>query len=124
MENFLPALLIIGGVIYKIYSEYKKEQEKARRRIPSLPSKNAPSTQNTQPIPPIPKPVTVQLPKTEDITQRYADNTVQREGPKKSRGTSLTPKKLELEVLPDDSHEFDLRQAIIQTAILERPYKS
>src|SRR5690606_40964057 len=52
MENFLPALLIIGGVIYKIYTEFQKEQEKARQRKPSIP----PVPQQQIPTPPSVKP--------------------------------------------------------------------
>ncbi|NQD72748.1 hypothetical protein HP439_18655 [Sphingobacterium shayense] len=121
MENFLPALLIIGGVIYKIYSEYKKEQEKARKRIPSRPSKNMTQPVKMETTPPIPKTLSVPIPTEKTRLQKYVSETFQAEGPK--RNSKAIPKKLEVEVVPDPVHKFDLRQAVIQSAILDRPYK-
>lgn len=122
MENFLPALLIIGGVIYKIYSEFKKDQEKARHRNPSRPIKTTPPDPSRRIVPPTSKPITVQLPHiNEEITQRYTEKRFQTEGPK--RKLQEIPKKVETEILAAEGHSFDLREAVIQSAILERPYK-
>ncbi|MGO1244002.1 MAG: hypothetical protein ACTJHT_02025 [Sphingobacterium sp.] len=122
MENFLPALLIIGGVIYKIYSEYKKDQEKARHRNPSRPIKTTPPSPPKRIVPPTLKPTTVQLPNVEEeITQKYTKKRFQTESPK--RKLQEIPKKVEPEISADEAYSFDLRQAVIQSAILDRPYK-
>lgn len=129
MESFLPALLIIAGVVYKIYTEYQKEQEKARQRrphIPAPPAVPAPVPATTQrkanpvptvskPIPPLPQTVAREAVPTEVEKLRIKKKEVQQR-----RKEIPTPK---LEVIPEPVLNFDLRQAVIQSAILERPYK-
>jgi len=129
MENFLPALLIIGGVIYKIYSEYQKEQEKARRRMPQAPL----------PTPPLPSEQPLQRPVIEPTMSIPIPVP-----PKKRQHTPVIPtevkattsemfakkddKKLLKEITPkiEERHDvvsFDLREAVINAAILNRPYQ-
>lgn len=125
MENFLPALLIIGSVIYKIYSEYKKNQEQARSRIPS--QRPAVPTQTSKravppPVPSYTAPKQIIQEKTEEsYRNKYVPEKFQKEGPKKRN--RVVPKVLELEIIPEKPFKFNLRDAIIQQTILERPYK-
>lgn len=126
MENFLPALLIIGGVIYKIYSEYQKEQEKARRRRPNIPAGvpiPIPVQTKTPPKPAVAKPLpTIPHQKFENtaLPDEVKKIQTQREQRKQSKIEIETPK---LQVITEPTVSFDLRQAIIQSAILERPYQ-
>ncbi|WP_437922289.1 hypothetical protein [Sphingobacterium sp. LRF_L2] len=127
MENFLPVLLIVGGAIYKIYSEYKKEQEKARHRKPNIPP--------TPPVTTIPPPVMRETMKAKPaipVVKKQSNTKVDlypeevarvREQKKTTKSQHKEVPSLELEVLKEQEMAFDLRQAIIQSAILERPYK-
>ena len=129
MENFLIPLLIVGSVIYKIYSEYQKEQEKARKRMPHKP---VPVTQTKQTqtiaIPtknnnPLPYPQGINsIEELPDEVKKMRDwkQQEQREHKKVAlQEVSLT------EVTHEDEHDvpgFNLREAIIQEAILNRKY--
>ncbi|NGM66383.1 hypothetical protein [Sphingobacterium sp. SGR-19] len=131
MENFLPALLIIGGVIYKIYSEYQKEQEKARRRMPQTPPlpthpiQSEPQPQRTVIEPTMSIPIPVAPKKTEQMR----DTPLEVRKIKEERLIDVTRvKKISPKVAPeieekDDVIPFDLREAVIQSAILNRPYQ-
>lgn len=128
MENFLPALLIIGGVIYKIYSEYQKEQEKARRRIPQTPPPVV-VEQRPRPTaikPTISSPIPV-IPKVEHSGDILEDAKIARErrmAAAKSNKTTVAPLLLDtVEEREGKVSSFDLREAVIQSAILERPYQ-
>ncbi len=129
MESFLPVLLIIAGVIYKIYTEFQKEQEKARRRQPNRPAppvvpvpapvatprKSASIPTVSKPVPPLPKQVIRETIPTEVENLRKKKKEAQQR-----RKVLATP---QIEVLTEPALNFDLRQAVIQSVILERPYK-
>lgn len=129
MESFLPVLLIIAGVVYKIYTEFQKEQEKARKRQPNRPvppavpvpapvatqRKSNPIPTVSKPIPPLPKQVIREAVPTEVEKLRNKKKETQ-----ERRKVLVTP---QVEVLPEPALHFDLRQAVIQSVILERPYK-
>ncbi|PRD52669.1 hypothetical protein [Sphingobacterium gobiense] len=131
MENFLPALLIIGAVIYKIYSEYQKEQEKARRRLPQAPPPTPPViseaeqkmqrrvTESTTPAHiPIPaKKVERSLGKPEVVRKTREERSADAKLLKK------IPSKVVPEIEEKGEVSFNLREAIIQSAILNRPYQ-
>jgi len=132
MDNpIVIGLLIVAGVIYKIYESFKEEQSKAKLRMEKL-KKQAQKTIN---IPELPnKPThrkdfdfanTNTLSKAERINKENADATEKYERRKamaiKQRKELKMQIKPELEIL-DDQISFDLRQAIIQQAILNRPY--
>lgn len=131
MENLLPALLIIGGVIYKIYSEFQKEQEKARRRIPQMQAPQPPpaaaqpsvDTAPTEPVltPPIPKVITqkdtASFFEREDNVRKKTDKRRLEVNQEKLRVTETNEVAEKKEMV-----SFDLREAIIQSAILNRPY--
>ncbi|MGO1595562.1 MAG: hypothetical protein ACTHZ1_00130 [Sphingobacterium sp.] len=147
MENPIGIiLLIIAGVIYKVYQGYKEEQEKAKKRMEKLKRKvpagttvvreNASRTPRTSPIPSV-KPDPVLSRPSRDYPEFELPTPVQSERhtsppkykrPEKRRDSTPTTKKaLEIVETSDqlyDSNrpEFDLRQAIIQEAILNRPY--
>ncbi|MBD1434102.1 hypothetical protein H8B06_14790 [Sphingobacterium sp. DN00404] len=126
MENFLPALLIIGGVIYKIYTEYQKEQEKARRRMPQVPPPTPPVTSEQRPEPNVIEP-TVSIPTPINKTERLRDIPKEVKKITDERLAEANRKKAAMKVVPemeeeDDVVPFDLRKAVIQSAILNRPY--
>lgn len=129
MENFLPALLIIGGVIYKIYAEYQKEQEKARRRMPQvpIPAPPLPSEQPAQrtviePTMSIPIPVPPKKRQSAPVIPTQVKVTTS------EAFTEKDDKKLLKKITPkiegrNDAVSFDLREAVINAAILNRPYQ-
>ena len=126
MENFLPALLIIGGVIYKIYSEFQKEQEKARRRQPHIPvpvPPPAPQTKTvTAPLSPKPAPPVIAKRKEERVND-YPEEVQQiRQKRKAEKETKTGLVQIQLEETESNATVFDLRQAVIQSAILHRPH--
>ncbi len=127
MENFLPALLIIGGIIYKIYTEYQKEQEKARRRMPQVPPPTPPVTYEQQPKPIVIEPTTF-IPIPTKKAERLRDIPKEVKKTTDGRLAEANRKKAAMKVVPeieeeDDVVPFDLRQAVIQSAILNRPYQ-
>jgi len=130
MENFLPALLIIGGVIYKIYSEYQKEQEKARRRMPQTPPSTQPQEVFEQrPQPPVIEP-TISLPIPAIPKEEYARNMAVevRKAKEKAqtavnRATKTAPRVVTIDSEKEETASFNLREAVIQSAILHRPYQ-
>lgn len=120
MENFLPALLIIGGIVYKIYTEFQKEQEKARQRRPNVPTPERGVAQ--QPAPPRPS-APLPDPVARRAEQAEVPQEVWKEREKRKKRLQEIPavKPLEPEEGTAAQPAFDLRQAIIQSAILNRP---
>lgn len=120
MENFLPALLIIGGIVYKIYTEFQKEQEKARQRRPNVPTPERGVAQ--QPAPPRPS-APLPDPAARRAEQAEVPQEVWKEREKRKKRLQEIPavKPLEPEEGTAAQPAFDLRQAIIQSAILNRP---
>lgn len=147
MENPIGiVLLIIAGVIYKIYEGYKEEQAKAKKRAERLKKKpqqqQAPSHRGkprpTLPSPRRPETVVLDYPTTDfpefqtpapspsrpDVPSQQTHQT-----PRPSRSDRKRQEKT-IEVLETDQIEsgspkkinFDLREAVIQQAILNRPY--
>ena len=125
MENILIVLAIIGSVIYKMYTGYKEEMEKAAKR------KQQP---RPQVVPPRPTARPTQIPapstpkKTVSPVTQYDEQKVPSEVKRvqQSRAERALKKVTVLEEKKDNERkpfEFDLRQAVIQSAILERPYQ-
>lgn len=131
MENFLPALLIIGGVIYKIYSEYQKEQEKARRRMPQVPQPPLPIPSEQRPQrtviePTMSIPIPVPPKKTErspNISEEVRKMREKRSADANSIKKVVVKPVVNIESEKEDIISFDLREAVIQSAILNRPYQ-
>lgn len=146
--EYLIVLIAIASFIYKTYKGYQEEMEKAKKRQP-----NRPNPDSTSPVPvPQHRPVQERTSRPPVVPQRkqirnkevipppvvasYENKTIpdevrqvqERKAQQKlaaQQQSSLT-KKLKLESDEDHPHKqihFDLRQAVIQSAILERPYK-
>lgn len=153
MENIIPVLLVVGGLIYKIYQNYQEEMEKVKKRQQNLPKNTAPKTvvatprtttakrrETTVPVPPTPQPVydrRLGRPKPTKIVRRPVElpekMVLEHEIPIEvtrllaQKAKQKAAKKMEVlpvaEALPEKQQaHFDLRQAVIHAAILERPY--
>jgi len=146
MENpGLIVLIIIAGAIYKIYQGYKEEQEKAKKRMEQLKKQVQTKDSYQNPIPPVakplphpvkntPKPTLVFQKKFENVTDIPVFDEVEivrqrkLEQKRLAADQRLKQEKSKYEHVPIqieefDAHDFDLRKAIIQQAVLERPYK-
>ncbi|MDR2284263.1 MAG: hypothetical protein LBE37_13685 [Sphingobacterium sp.] len=131
MENLLVVLIFVGSIVYKIYSNYKEEMEKSAKRgpqrppiaksqPPSIPAKPYQHTATPPPIPAVPaRKVQQEFVTKSNIIQDIPEE-VQRV--KESRKKHS---KIEVENTEETNKPiaFDLRQAVIQAAILERPYR-
>jgi len=117
MENLIPLLIVIA-VVYRIYSEYQKEQQKARQRTPGRPGIPAP-----QDAPPFPFPeFGFPEPQEPVVVKRMPVHT--ETVPKEVR-KAVPKKKEEREAIAVERPErpiFDLREAVIQSTILERRF--
>lgn len=143
MDNIIPFLIIAGGLIYKIYQNYQEEMEKARERQKKLSS--APDTPNVEPVSKRklgrPKPQKIVLtrrdePQSAPLVSARPDVMIptEVERVRMERQRRKAVKQLEIQELeateetasPSPSisaEQFDLRAAVIQSVILERPYK-
>lgn len=155
MENILPVLLIVGGLIYKIYQNYQEEMEKAKKRQQGMPkstaapktivaqprTKTAKRRETVSPIPPTPEPIydrklgrpkptkivrrPVELPEKmvlqHEVPTEVSRMRAQRAQQKLAKKIEVVPVAEALAVQQSNPH-FDLRQAVIHAAILERPY--
>ena len=134
MDNFFELIPFIIGILYFVFGRGKKTKEKPRpRRSTPQPTKNTPSledilkelTGELSPEPsaaePVREAVEEQI-KEEEIV--YQDPFVHDAdtGPslKEIREELLEAKHLEVQ---EQEKEFDLRQAVINEAILNRPYQ-
>lgn len=152
MENpFGIVLLVVAGIIYKIYESYKEEQAKAKKRLedlkrqqqtvtdyPEFEPKRQPDRrpapvikEERRPAPVIreerkPKPVNKvenyvdyqELP--DEVKRLQTQNQQRRNENLKGKLKRLEP--VQVEELDKNEH-FDLRKAVIQQAILNRPYQ-
>lgn len=132
MENFLIVMIFIASIVYKLYTSYKGELEKARKRNPQeKPVIVTPSTEETSAHDTVQR-TTTHAPRTpyeHSVSQYPSGNTIDNEIPivTKSRKKS-NPKNPVIEINKQvaatvEPQAFDLRQAVIQAAILERPYQ-
>jgi hypothetical protein len=124
MENIFGVLVAIAFVIISFVQNYRKEAAKASQRTPH----NRPSPAPVQlPNPPAEIRQTVdrkvKIPKMEYKPELPAE-VIAAQQRRKSRQESQVkiPTRLP-EPETTKAFEFDLRQAVIQSAILERPYK-
>lgn len=155
MENIIPVLLVVGGLIYKIYQNYQEEMEKAKKRQQGMPKNTAPRTvvaqprntttmrrETVSPVPPTPQPVydhklgrpkptkivrrPVELPKKMVLEQEIPTEVLrlreQRAQKKLTKKIEVVPVAEALPAAAQQNSHFDLRQAVIHAAILERPY--
>ena len=134
MENLIILIIVIGS-IYKIYQGYKEEQEKAKKRMEQIkrelqnknPHQNPiPQTPVLQPVEPVSKPTLVTHKKEESFENFPTYDELEQKrleiNKKLQQERQKQPiKPVQLEEI--DSGYFNLRKAIIQQAILDRPYK-
>lgn len=126
MENFFIVIVIIGFVLYKLYTNYMKEIDAAKKRnlkkrpIPHTDSSNKDFEQinngNIKTIPVNNSQVIMYENTESDIPEevraiRNAKKLTIRKNNSKENNHLLT------------EQSFDLRQAVIHSIILERPYK-
>jgi len=135
MENIFIVLAIIGSVVYKIYTSYKEEMEKAAKRRQSVPpvprsvppQQGVPETSRRHTPVPTPPPVVSSKPMPVKKVPPVVPYEVPKEVKKvqQARVERETRKIKQAQEHPSDTERFhfDLRQAVIQSAILERPYK-
>ncbi|WP_170845584.1 hypothetical protein [Parapedobacter composti] len=144
METIIPILIAITVFALQAYANYQKEQEKARKRNlgrPPLPEDNAdhlphgPDHRSRVPDPrsptpghrsPTPDPRPQVKPAFEDYSGVVDARKIRRI--RQARDGRQTPQRLEVEegtapLAKWDEPVFDLRDAVIKSAILERPYK-
>mgnify|MGYP003397734941 CR=1 FL=1 len=129
MENSLVVLIFVASIIYKIYTSYKEEMDKAAKRnpkkvlVPAPPVVNPASTTSAKPA---------QIPyysQEKEIRNPFQDipSEVKRVQESKilqqSKRASVNQPKLSSVSNKVPRPSFDLRQAVIQAAILDRPYK-
>lgn len=129
MEPIITILIAVVVFAFQVYSNFKKEQEKARNR----------KQQGPPPLPPLPeenaqRPIPVgEANERQHVPAEFEDysGTVDVEKMKRLRNVRKSRAIPHLEVIEEDpvlaasdqEVEFDLRKAVIQSAILERPYQ-
>ncbi|MBD1429244.1 hypothetical protein [Sphingobacterium litopenaei] len=125
MENFIVVLISVGFVIYNIYRNFQKEVEKSKSRRPTVRPQTVPVETYKQPL----EKVKHKEEKKQKIKSVYAPELpaeviAAQERRRQSKIEKPIPLKRIQEVEQEKSGvEFDLRQAVIQSAILDRPYK-
>lgn len=128
METFIPILIAIVVFAFQAYANYQKEQDKARKRnpgVPPLPEDNA------RHIKPTSAPVPSSVPSTavvEPKFEHYSGVLDPRESIRRKQERPLIPQRLVVDAETDEqpafgAEDFDLRDAVIKSIILERPYK-
>lgn len=135
MENLLIVLVFVASIVYKIYSNYKEEMAKSAKRTPqrqphqqnsdNRPLSPAHRQQSTPP--PIPK-IVQQQAANPFVTKSNIIQDIPEEVQRAKQNRKAKP--IERQDRPENEGQlerqpisFDLRQAVIQSAILDRPYK-
>jgi hypothetical protein len=125
MENFIIVLIAIGGLIYNVYKNYQKEMEKSKSRRPNV---------RPQPVPAPRSQPTIEKIKRKETNIKPVERVNQGELPaeviaaqqrRKQNQVKNPMPAVRIEERGSEKNEvnFDLRQAVIQAVILERPYK-
>ncbi|PPL01220.1 hypothetical protein [Parapedobacter indicus] len=139
METFIPILIAIVVFAFQAYANFQKEQEKARKRnlgqppVPPLPEENAERTlvkPETDVHRRVVAPPQRQAQPIREAYESYsgfmdADNVTRTK--KAVRNPTLSSLRIDVDEGADsayvrDEMTFDLRDAVIKSAILERPY--
>ena len=137
METIIPIVIALVVFAFQAYANFQKEQEKAKKRdlgqappLPPLPEDNA-----RRPVPApvrraeIPEPDRRQVETTHrPLFDAYTGVVEEVKHVRKANRRPLSGQRLAVneEVSSQallDVPEFDLRDAIIKSAILERPYQ-
>lgn len=133
MEQIIPILIAAIVFGFQAYQNYQAEQEKARKRNPGQrPPQSQPEAQPAveTAVPPLPmlEPEPQQLPEGYqeyagfvDEDQLYRQNKLRANGEQQDllKPIEVTDHEDDKE---RDTETFDLREAVIYAAILERPY--
>ena len=125
MENFIIILVFIGALIYNLYRNFQKEMEKSKSRRPNV-------RPQTIPVEPVQKPI--KEVKNKEIKKQNIEESYRPELPAEVLAAQEIRRQNKIEkpipvIRPQDTKseksvvDFDLRQAVIQSAILERPYQ-
>jgi len=134
MEKLLPLLIGIAFFAFKTYSNYKEEQEKAKKRRahvqPNTAAQQVPHDKQTYAQG---KQMRAEQAKIEPtikeapVAYKSAFNEVERAKVERlarmKKEDDKKIHKLQVEREREIEPEFNLRQAIIQSVILERPYQ-
>ena len=125
MENFIVVLISVGFVIYNIYRNFQKEVEKSKSRRPNVRPQTVPVETYNQPLEKVKhKEVKKQKIESVYVPELPAEVIAAQERRRQSKIEKHIALKRIQEVEQEKTGiEFDLRQAVIQSAILERPYK-
>ncbi|MBK1438664.1 hypothetical protein JHJ32_01565 [Parapedobacter sp. ISTM3] len=137
METLIPIIIAIAVFAFQAYANFQKEQEKARKRnfgqppLPPLPEENAQRPTEAYPKEigrEQPLPAGARQPAPRPAFDRFS-GVMDVEEVRRVRKARQQQKQQRLEVVEDtsagaiSSHtDFDLRDAVIKAAILERPY--
>lgn len=138
METLIPIVIAIAVFAFQAYANFQKEQEKARKRnlgqppVPPLPEENADRPAVKPAIDVQGREAARPQRKPEPLREAYEGysgfmevDEVKRI--RKARKQPLSSLRLEVEEGMDPAFEregksFDLRDAVIKSVILERPY--
>lgn len=127
METLIPILIAIVVFAFQAYANYQKEQEKARKRNPGQPPLPEDNAKHINPVP-ASTPSSATTPAVKPDFEYYSGVVDSMESTRSKHPRSLIPQRLvvdrEADVQPAlGAEEFDLRDAVIKSIILERPYK-
>lgn len=138
METLIPIVVALAAFAFQAYSNFQKEQEKARKRnlgkpsAPPLPEDNAERNRRVpraeaprHPARSLPEPIPTYHQEYEGYSGFLDTDEVTRA--KTLRRSTASPLRVEIEerVDPESGYHaaFDLRDAVIKSVILERPYQ-
>lgn len=140
MEQYIPIIIAVIAFAYKAYSNFQKEQEKARKRNPrqqaaAPESRPSETVYDKYPEPVLQTPVEKTDYQPQALTPEYGSFTgflseeelarkkrKEKQLAEKSRKSAIALDKLKNDAL-EETPAFDLRDAVIKAAILERPYR-
>lgn len=134
METILPLVIAALFFGFQIYSNFKKEQEKARKRNPSQrPMNEEPATYGEKHNWPrglqqkeVVLSETPKISKYEDFTGLVEEVEEVQRSKEVRRSHKHNNRSVEPDLQPIEENpysDFDLRDAVIKAAILERPYR-
>lgn len=128
METIIPILIAVVIFAFQAYSNFQKEQEKAQKRNlgqPPLPEDNADRRAH---IPPMPAqqpaiPVNAGFEAYSGVMDAEGATRVYKSGQRPAIPTRLAISEETHDQATFDTAKFDLRDAVIKSVILERPYR-
>src|SRR5690606_29182195 len=127
METFIPIIIAIVVFAFQAYANYQKEQDKARKRNPGVPPLPEDNAKHIRPAT-VPTTSPASSPAMKPEFEYYSGVVDPAESKRSSHHRPVIPQRLVVDTEADvppalDAEEFDLRDAVIKSIILERPYK-